>query len=139
MADPKLALLRKVPLFIDCDRRSMEAINQHADEVDLPDGAVLAKEGDLGQQFFLILSGTVRIERAGQVIARLGPGDFLGEIALVYEGRRTATATAEGPVRAAVLTHRTFDSLMAEHPALSRTVMLALAARVRQLERDAVG
>lgn len=138
MADPKLELLRKVPLFIDCDRRSMDAINQRADEVDLRDGTVLARQGDIGNEFFLVLSGSVRIERDGQVISHLGPGDFLGEIALVYEGRRTATATAEGPVRAAVLTHQAFDALMEEHPALSRTVMLALAGRVRQLERDAV-
>lgn len=139
MTDTKLEGLRKVPLFVDCDRRAMAAIGQAADELDLRDGHVLARQGELGQEFFLILEGVVRIERDGKLLRRLGPGEFLGEIALVHEGRRTATATAEGPVRVAVLTHRSFDTLLDDHPAVARAVMLALAARVRELERDAVG
>ncbi|HEX5465737.1 MAG TPA: cyclic nucleotide-binding domain-containing protein [Candidatus Limnocylindrales bacterium] len=138
MTDSKLDALRKVPLFTGCDGRAMAAINQLADEVDLRDGAVLAREGDLGHEFFLILQGTVRIEREGKTLDTLGPGDFLGEIALLQEGRRTATATAEGPVRVAVLTHQGFDSLLDTQPGITRAVLQALATRLRGLQPEAV-
>lgn len=138
MSDAKLEGLRKVPLFLGCDGRAMAAISQLADEVDLRDGTVLARQGDLGHEFFLILEGHVRIERDGQLLTTLGPGDFLGEIALLQEGRRTATATAQGPVRVAVLTHQGFDSLLEAQPAISRSLLQALAARLRDLEPDAV-
>jgi CRP/FNR family transcriptional regulator, cyclic AMP receptor protein len=138
VSDEKLAALRKVPLLRDCDPSAMAAIEQLVDEVELRDGMVLIRQGDLGQEFFMILAGKVRVERDGVLLRYLGPGDFLGEIALIHEGRRTATVTAEGPVRAAVLTHQAFHGLLDEHPGLERTVMLALAARVRELEQDAI-
>lgn len=138
MSDEKLAALRKVPLLSGCDPSAMAAIEQLVDEVDLRDGTVLIRQGDVGQEFFMILEGKVRVERDGKVLRHLGSGDFLGEIALIHEGRRTATATAEGPVRAAVLTHQAFHSVLDDHPALARTVMLALAARVRELEVDGI-
>lgn len=138
MTDSKLDALRKVPLFMGCDGRAMAALSQLADEVDLRDGTVLARQGELGHEFFLILEGSVRIERDGKTLNTLGPGDFLGEIALLQEGRRTATATAQGPVRVAVLTHQGFDSLLDAQPGISRAVLQALATRLRDLQPEAV-
>ncbi len=62
------------------------------------------RKGDLAQEFFLIIDGRVRIERDGSTLATLGRGDFLGEIALLAEDRRTATAVSEGPSKLLVLT-----------------------------------
>ena len=67
------------------------------DEVDIADGKVLTREGARGGEFFIVLDGTIQIERGGSEINRLGRGDFLGEIALIDQGPRTATATADGP------------------------------------------
>ena len=66
------------------------------------------REGTTGNEFFVIIDGSVRIERGGSTLASLGAGDFLGEIALVDDGPRTATATTESPARLLVVGHREF-------------------------------
>ena len=133
----KLELLRRVPLFAGCERASLHLIEQLADEVDVPDGYHLMREGAFAQEFFLIVEGRVRIERGDKAINSLGPGDFLGEIALIDHGRRTATAVTEGPAKLLVINPQGFNSLLAASPGVSLEVMKALATRVRHLEPDA--
>lgn len=140
MADnPKLELLRRVPLFTQCRGEPLELIGRLADEVDVADGYTLMRQGDLGQEFFLIVDGRVRIERDGQTINTLGPGDFLGEIALLDESRRTATAVTEGPAKLLVITHQGFNSLLGSSSSIRSAVMQSLATRLRRLEPDAAG
>jgi CRP-like cAMP-binding protein len=133
--DAKLALLAKVPLFGKLDRSSLERVGRLVDEIDLPAGKLLVHEGELPYEFFLIVDGQVRIERDGQQLSVLGAGDFLGEIALLDGGRRTATATTLTPVRLLVLGTREFHSLLAENPDIRAAVLAALAERVRTLEK----
>ena len=130
-------LLRRVPLFAGCKNSALEQIGQLADEVDVPDGYTLIREGTFGEQFFLIVEGRVRIERDGHVVRTMGPGEFLGEISLIDKGRTTATATTEGPSKLFVLGHREFNSLLDRSPAIRLEIMAALANRVRQLDPDA--
>jgi CRP-like cAMP-binding protein len=134
----KLELLKRVPLFASCKSNALAEIGQLADEVDVPDGYTLIREGAFGEQFFMILEGRVRIERGGQQIRTLGPGDFLGEISLLDKGRTTATATTEGPARLFVLGHREFNSLLDRSPSIRLEVMSALASRVRLLDTDSL-
>ena len=135
--DTKVEMLRRVPLFTACKTSALEQIGQLADEVDVPDGYALIREGTFGEQFFMIVDGRVRIERGGQLIRVLGPGDFLGEISLIDKGQTTATATTEGPAKLFVLAHREFNSLLDRSPAIRVEIMGALASRVRQLDPDA--
>jgi CRP/FNR family cyclic AMP-dependent transcriptional regulator len=107
------------------------------DEVSLPAGRVLMREGRLGDEFFVIVEGKVRIERGGRRVDLEGPGDFLGEIALVDHRPRTATAICVTPCRLLVLGHREFHTLMAQSPAISNAVLKALADRLRNLEPQA--
>jgi CRP/FNR family transcriptional regulator, cyclic AMP receptor protein len=132
--DPKLDLLRKVPLFAQCRTRSIEEIGRLADEVDVPAGKVLARQGEQGDAFYLLASGSAQVERDGTVLGTLGPGDFFGEIALIDHGPRTATVTTSEPSRVLVVGHREFESLLDEFPALRADILAALAARVRALE-----
>lgn len=134
MANPKTELLRRVPLFGGLDRRGLEEIGRWAEEVELPAGTVLMREGQAGHEFFLIVDGRVRIERSGQLVGMAGPGDFLGEIALVDGGPRSATAIAESNVRALVLGQREFHSVLGRHPQIQLQVLKALAQRVRRAE-----
>jgi putative iron-dependent peroxidase len=127
-----LDLLRSVPLFSGLRRREMERLVELANEIDVPDGQVLTRQGESGHEFFVVLAGNVIVDRDGQRIARLGPGDFLGEISLIDGRPRTATATADGPARLLVLSHRQFDSLLDEIPTITRTVVQALVERVRR-------
>jgi CRP-like cAMP-binding protein len=128
-----------VPLFTQCRGEPLELIGRLADEVDVADGYTLMRQGDLGEEFFLIVEGRVRIERDGQTINSLGPGDFLGEIALLDESRRTASAVTEGPAKLLVITHRGFNSLLDSSSSIRSAVMQALATRLRLLEPDAPG
>lgn len=135
--DQKLQLLRAVPLFSNCSKASLAQIARLVDEVSLPAGRVLMQQGRVGNEFFVIVEGKVRIERDGRRIDIEGPGDFLGEIALVDHRPRTATAICETPCRLLVLAHREFHTLLAESPAISNAVLKALAERLRNLEPQA--
>jgi CRP-like cAMP-binding protein len=131
--DEKLAILRSVPLFVGLDDGELKAVGGLTTEVDVPAGHELAREETFGDEFYMILDGSVRIHRAGSTIRTLGPGDFLGEIALIDHGRRTASATAETDCRLLVLGHREFHSLLDVQPDIRVHVLEALARRVRQL------
>jgi CRP-like cAMP-binding protein len=135
--DQKLELLKATPLLAELDRRELEEVGRLADEVDVPAGRVLMKEGESGHEFFVIVDGNVRIARGGATVRDLGPGDFFGEVALLSEGPRTATATTETPARLLVLAHREFHSLMAQFPSIQTCVLSCLADRIRRLEPDA--
>ena len=135
--DQKLALLKRVPLLEGLRGRDLEEVGRLAEEVDLPAGQVLMREGGRGTEFYIIVDGTVRIERTGSPDRTLSAGDFLGEIALVDDGPRTATATTEGPGKFLVLGHREFHSLMEQFPSIQTCVLTSLAKRVRQLDADA--
>jgi CRP/FNR family transcriptional regulator, cyclic AMP receptor protein len=131
--DAKQRTLAQVPLFAGLRGREIEELGRLADEVEIRAGTELTREGRSGDEFFVLLEGSVRVERDGGRIATLGPGDFLGEIALIDGGPRSATAVAEGPVRALVLGHREFDTLMDDFPGVARAVLLAFAQRVRRV------
>ena len=81
MADPKVKLLRNVPLFSGCTDKELAFIATRADEVDLPAGKVLCKRGESGGDFFVIVEGRVDVDAPNRK-RELGPGDFFGEIAL---------------------------------------------------------
>ena len=127
----KTDLLRRVPLFAGCASGQLESIGQLADEVDVAAGTTLMTEGHSAGEFFVIVDGSVRVDKGGKTIKTLGPGEFLGEIALVDGGPRTATATTETASRLLVVGHREFHSLMEAHPAISISILEALAKRVR--------
>jgi CRP-like cAMP-binding protein len=133
-SDPKLDMLHRIPLFERLGKTELSRVAQLADEVDVPADRVLMRQGDLGSQMFVVASGRVRIERDGENLAELGPGDWFGEMALVSEGNRSATATAVEPSRLFVLAHREFHSLMDENPGVRSAVFECVADRLRKLE-----
>ncbi len=136
-SDHKLELLRGVPLFTECSKTNLTRIAKLVDDMDFPAGKVLTREGRTGDEFFIIVEGTVRVERAGRRIDTLGAGDFLGEISLIDHRPRTATATCETPCRLLVLGHREFHTLLADSPGISSAVLRSLAERLRALEPQA--
>jgi CRP-like cAMP-binding protein len=95
VVEQKGQLLARVPLFAGVTAAGIEELGAIADEVEVRPGTVLTHQGYREGYFFIVVEGTVRIERDGQTIASLGPGEFLGEIALLDAGPRTATAIAE--------------------------------------------
>lgn len=127
--DRNLELLRSVPLFADLDAQSLDAVGVLAREVDKPAGAVLMLEGEPGDAFYVIAEGTVRVERAGGTTRSMSAGGFLGEIALLEGGSRTATATCVDECRLLVIQRHEFERLLAAMPHLERRVRAAAARR----------
>lgn len=128
--DEKLTLLAKVPLLAGLDRKSLEQIGRLADEVDLPAGRVVAKQGSSADEFFVIIDGTVSVERDGKHLRDMGPGDFFGELAMLGKVPRTATVTCTSPCRLLVVGHREFNSLLASYPTIQGAVLHAVAQRI---------
>ena len=136
--DEKLELLKRTPLLAGLGRKDLEEVGRLADEVDLKVDHVLMREGDVGREFFVIVEGQVRIDKGGRSIRTMGPGEFVGDIALVTERPRTATATTATPCRLLVLGHREFHQLMDQYPSIRLSVLEAMAMRLRDLEPDVV-
>lgn len=135
--DEKLELLGRVPLFAGLGRRELTRLGMLVDEIDVPAGRVLMRQGDRGEEMFVVMSGSARIERDGRDMGDRGPGDIVGEIALVDGGPRTATVTASEPSRLLVVGRRDFHALMDEFPEVRLQVLETLARRVRNLDPEA--
>jgi CRP-like cAMP-binding protein len=131
--DEKLALLAKVPLLAGLGPKDLEEVGRLVDEVDVQPGKELAKEGAFGEEFFVILDGSVAVSRGGQPVRELGPGAFFGELALLGNVPRTATVTATAPTRLLVLGHREFSSLLSSQPAIQGRLLRSVAAWVANL------
>lgn len=136
--DQKLELLERVPLFAGVSREGLEEIGRIVDEIDVAAGTALTHEGRHEGYFFVIVSGTVRIERGGRTINTIGSGDFLGEIALLDGGPRTATATTESPCRLLSMTHQRFHDLLDASPPVRTAVLSAVGERLRALDVETV-
>jgi CRP/FNR family transcriptional regulator, cyclic AMP receptor protein len=129
-------LLGQVPLFAGISEADLEELGAIADEIDVRPGTVLTREGYREGAFFVIESGTVRIERDGRTINTLGPGDFLGEIALLDGGPRTATATTETDCRLLSMTYQMFHELLDGSPSIRTAILETVGQRLRALDID---
>lgn len=134
--EDKLELLRRVPLFAECDGPALEEIAKVAEEIEARERTVLTHEGRQEGHFFIVLSGSVRINREGQTINMLGPGDFLGEIALLDGGPRTATATTEEPTTLLAIRNDAFHRLLDRSPSVRTAVLAAAGARLREMDPE---
>lgn len=135
--DSKVELIRAVPLFAKLSGRELEQVAQLADEVDVPAGHVLMRQGANGAEAFILASGSAESERDGNHLASYEPGALIGEIALLAEGPRTATVTTTSPSHLLVLGHRELHSLMQAVPAVQACVLEDMARRLRELVPDA--
>ena len=133
-SDAKIALLANVALFAGCNKKELAKVASLVDEVDLPAGTVIARQGHLGQEFFVIAEGRVTVAMPDGTTAPLGPGSFFGEMALLDGGPRVATVTADTPVVLLVVDRRSFASLLQETPSVTKKMLAELARRLRAVE-----
>ena len=131
--DEKLA---GVPLFEGLSKRQLRRISSLMTRIDRPAGQVLTKEGEHGNEFFIVLEGEVEVRHGDRVIATRRPGDYVGEIALLDKRPRTATVVATTPLSVEVLSRREFMSLLAEVPELSEQILATIAQRLVDLESE---
>jgi CRP/FNR family transcriptional regulator, cyclic AMP receptor protein len=126
--------LANIPLFEGLSDKQLSQISGLVTEVRLEAGRTVARQGELGREFLILLEGEVEVIRDGKVIAVRGPGEYVGEISLLDRRPRTATLTAKTDVVAEVLNRSEFASLLADAPELSAKIMATLARRLDELE-----
>ena len=136
--DDKVELMRSVPLFAGLTEHELERLSSLADIVDLPKDRVILTQGQLGWEMFVMVTGSAHVERDGTSFGEVGPGEVLGEIALLDGGPRTATVTLSQPSRLLVLARREFQTMLDEFPDIRLRILETVARRLRSLDRDAV-
>jgi CRP/FNR family cyclic AMP-dependent transcriptional regulator len=125
-------LLGQVPLFSACSDKELDRLARHAELVDFRAGETLMSEGKTGQEFYVIVDGEVGVTSGGETLAKLGPGTYVGELALLDPGPRTATVTALRDTTAVLLASREFYAAVEESPVLARKLLAGMAHRLRE-------
>lgn len=118
----RVTTVAAIPLFESLSVRQQEALAERSEEVEVTAGAVLIEEGAEGDRFFAVLEGGVVVTKGGREVARLGPGDHFGEIALVRGIRRTASVSASGPTRLLAIDRAAFLDAVLANPLVAADV-----------------
>lgn len=132
--DDKIDRLEEVGLLAECSRRQLRAIARISEVIEVPEDTVLARSGAPGDEFFLILDGSARVEVSPRKRSRLKPGEYFGEMSLLDGGPRSASVIAETPLRLLVIKRRDFNTLLREAPELTESLLATLSRRLRHAE-----
>lgn len=130
--DIHLQHLASVPVFSNCTKRQLQEIGKVADELILPVGTILARQGEAGFEMFILLDGTAVVTRDGQHVATVSAGDVVGELAVLSGQPRNATVTAETELGVLVLTHRGLGQLLDDIPGLAKHMLYEVTARIME-------
>jgi CRP/FNR family cyclic AMP-dependent transcriptional regulator len=131
--DRKIELIATTPLFDGVSGDDLGGVADKAIEIDFGAGAVIARQGEIGTGFFLVVSGKVRVVRGGDTIAQLGPGDFFGEMSVLDHGPRVAQVVADEPTVCLALASWDLEAVINEQPRVAMAMLRGLAMRLREL------
>lgn len=131
MAEAPVELLQRVPLFADFEPGDLERLARSFKQRTFASGSTVVDEGKTGAGFFVIESGEASVTVRGGERAKLGPGDYFGEIALIDEGARSATVTADSELRCYGLTSWEFRPLVEGNAGIAWKLLETMAKRVR--------
>ena len=132
-------VLSEVPLFAGCSKRELGQIAKAGTEVQQPAGAVIAEQGQMGREAFVILSGSVDIRCGGRKITSLGAGEVVGELSLLDHGPRTASVVCATDCDLFVLDQRHFREVIEKHTTIAFKLLGTLAERIREFDRKYYG
>ncbi len=135
-ASQREALVAACPLFHGLDAEGLTAVGNAVIEVDFPAERVIARQGEIGTGLFIVAEGSVRVVREGTLLARLGPGDFFGELSVLDGGPRNAHVIADQPTTCLALATWDAERVMREQPGVALAVVRVLAARLREATAD---
>jgi CRP-like cAMP-binding protein len=121
-------------LFAGCNSRELETVGRLSDEIRLREGAVLTAQGEPGRECFVLLSGGADVKIGSRMVAHIGPGEIVGEMALLESRPRTATVVTTELTRVLVMTRPAFTAVLEKCPNLARRVMRTLAGRLRDVQ-----
>lgn len=132
--NPRIRQLAQLAPFAACTHRQLEEVNRLSDDIECPEGRRLMREGALGRERFVIAEGEAVVTIGGDEIARLGPGDIVGEMAALDREPRSATVVTVTPLRAVVMTNLQFAAVTDHCPSVAMQVMGTLAQRLREAQ-----
>jgi CRP-like cAMP-binding protein len=127
--------LAEVPLFSHCSKRDLQTVAKNTEVVSLPEGTRIVSQGEAGNAFYVLLEGRAAVNRNGQQVSELEPGDYFGELALLDPGPRNADVVAETQVSVARLMVGPFRQMLRDVPALNERLLAGLARRIRDADR----
>lgn len=136
--DGKIETLRGVVGLSTLADEELSRLASIADLAEVPDGTVLAREGRRGREAFLIVAGEARVAHADDEIARLGPGQFVGEMALLEHEPRSADVTTVGATTVLVFDPNSFNEMLRSAPGLTRRLLAQVSSRLRTMDDEAV-
>lgn len=132
-----IVMLGKRPLFAGLSRKELESVAALGVTMEIAAQKELMTQDTIGQEAFLIVSGTARcLVGEGIELARLGPGDFFGELSLLDGARRSATVIAETPMVVTVFDRREFRQLIETSASVALKLLEAMAARLRAVDQE---
>ena len=131
MAEDRTAALAHVPLFAHLSKRQLRGVLEQTSEYEYDQGDVIVKDGTLGHTLFVLIDGKARVQKGNRTVARLSPGDFFGETAVLDRRPRTASVVADSPVTCLVLHREDLRKVLAEEPQIAWAMLSALASRLR--------
>ncbi|HEX6652020.1 MAG TPA: cyclic nucleotide-binding domain-containing protein [Thermoleophilaceae bacterium] len=125
--------LQSIPLFESLPRDARSLIAQHADQIEVPKGTELVRQGEFAYEFFIIETGAAEVLRDGERIAELGPGDFLGEMGIVGQAARNASVVTTIVSDVIVMTGQALRSVARSSPDVASQIQAAVEERCRSL------
>lgn len=127
----KVNLLRRVELFSGVSARSLSLVADRAVDITFAPGDFIVRQGQVGTGFYLVVSGRVRVERGGEVLAQLSAGEFFGELSVLDQMPRTAHVIADEPTVCLALPSWDFTKLLEQNPKITLSVLRVVARRLR--------
>jgi len=135
--DDRTRLLASTRLFADVDADGLARICARITEIEVPAGRVIARQGEIGTGFYVIVAGSARVARDGATIAHLGPGDFFGELSVLDGRPRVAQVVSDEPTTCLALASWDFEAVAIEQPTVALAILRGLAGRLRDLTEGA--
>lgn len=129
--------LKSIPLFAGLDKRELRRVAGCAEELNVPPGEELVREGRYAFEFFAIRDGAAEVLRDGKHVTHLGPGDVLGEIGALTHGQRTASVVATEPTTVIFIRAQDFRHFAEDMPALGARIRAVVHERTRALDGEA--
>ena len=126
----RITALQQVPLLIGLSREVLGELARRAEEMNVPPDSFLTKEGDSGDQFYIVLDGSFVVRRENRKVDTCTKGDFFGEMSLIDGMPRSASVVAEEESVVLVVHRKDFEELL-EIPQVAKAVIRELAARLR--------
>ena len=134
--DERRQLLRKVKLFEGIDEECLTILADELREVAFETGAYIAREGEMGTGFYLMVRGGASVERKGKEVVHRGPGDYFGELSLLNHLPRVASVIAREPTLCLALASWELDDLIKREPTIAVTLLKEAGRRLGELQSE---